>query len=238
MLKFQVALIAILITCVAFVSCDRAQQILEPVTDDTMAADGMMDDIMMDMMMDMTAHRSWAHVMLPAPAPTDAATHPGETGGVHGLGTRTVYINDLGVMTNQEGGVYPAGTVIVKEIMDDANTFVAKIATMVKTDDPMYASHNGWIYKKYGRSAEDAEYVQVRGAGLEDAGNGCHGCHAKADNDSVFVSLSMDADMMADDMMDDGMMDADMMDDGMADDMAADMADEGMADDAGAGDAQ
>ena len=56
MLKFQMVLIAILIACFAFVSCERAQQIMTPVTDDMMAedsmsedmTDGMMDDGMMD----------------------------------------------------------------------------------------------------------------------------------------------------------------------------------------------
>ena len=36
MLKFQMVLIAILIACFAFVSCERAQQIMTPVTDDMM----------------------------------------------------------------------------------------------------------------------------------------------------------------------------------------------------------
>lgn len=79
---------------------------------------------------------------------------------------------------------------------DDSNTFVAKIATMMKSDDPMYAGHNGWIYKKYAGPDETAAYMQVKGSNLEDAANGCHGCHAKAENDAVFVSLSMDTAMM------------------------------------------
>ena len=64
--------------------------------------------------------------------------------------------------------------------MDDTNTFVAKTALMMKTDDPMHAGHNGWIYEKYARPSADAEYMQVKGSNLEDAGNGCHGCHAQA----------------------------------------------------------
>ena len=106
--------------------------------------------------------------------------------------------------------MYPAGTVIVKEIMDDTETFVDKVAVMMKSDDPMYAGHNGWVYAKYARSSADGEYMQVRGSNLEDAGNGCHGCHAQADNDSVFVSLPMDD--MKDDDMDDDMDDMDDMD--------------------------
>ena len=69
MLKFQILLIAVLVACFAFVSCERAQQIMTPVTDDMMDGsdsemmddtmmeddmmdDGMMDDTMMDDMMD------------------------------------------------------------------------------------------------------------------------------------------------------------------------------------------
>ncbi len=214
MLKLQVVFIAILIICVALVSCERVPKMLEPVADDMMAGDGvsmdMQTDMMMDMMkmMDSAMYMSWAHVALPAP-PT-AVTNPGETGGAHGMGTRTVYINDIGAMANKDGTMYPAGTMIIKTIMDDANTFVAKKAVMMKSDDPMYAGHNGWVYKKYVRSSEDAEYMQVKGSNLADAANGCHGCHAQAGtagasgHDSVFVSLSMDTMMDdTDDIADD-----------------------------------
>ena len=50
MLKFQMVLIAILIACFAFVSCERAQQIMTPVTDDMMAEDSMSEDMTDDMM--------------------------------------------------------------------------------------------------------------------------------------------------------------------------------------------
>ena len=223
MLKPQIALIAILIACVAFVSCERTQKMLEPVADDMMTGDDMPTDMMTDMMkmLDPTMYMSWAHVALPAPAPMAEATSPMETGAAHnpahvatGVTTsRTFYINDIGAMANKAGTMYPAGTVIVKEIMDDTETFVDKVAVMMKSDDPMYAGHNGWMYAKYARSSADGEYMQVRGSNLEDAGNGCHGCHAKADNDSVFVSLSID------DMMDDAMMADDGMDDMNGDDV-------------------
>ena len=210
MSKVRIALIAILITSVAFISCERAQKMLDPVVDDMTVADDTMK--MMTDMTDSTMYMSWASVALPVP-PTEV-TNPGESGGVHGMGTRTVYINDTGAMANMDGTMYPAGTVIVKTIMDDANTFVQKKAVMMKSDDPMYAGHNGWMYAKYARSSEDAEYMQVKGSNLEDAAMGCHGCHAKAGtegdsgHDSVFVSLTMD------DMADDKMMKimTDMMD--------------------------
>ena len=76
--------------------------------------------------------------------------------------------------------------------------------------------------------------MQIRGSNLEDAGNGCHGCHIGATNDTSSFALHGrhdEDDGMADDMMDDGMADMadDMMDDGMAD-MADDMMDDGTAD--------
>ena len=200
--KVRVALIAILIAAVAFVSCDRAQKMLEPAAEDMMATDDKPMDMTMEMMkmIDLSMYMSWASVTLPAPAPMAEAASPIETGAAHnpahtntGITTaRTVYINEAGALANQAGTAYPAGTVIIKEIMDDTETFVDKVAVMMKSDDEMYAGHNGWVYKKYARSSEDAEYMQVRGSNLEDAGNGCHGCHAQADSDSVFVSLSMD----------------------------------------------
>ena len=173
MLKLQIALIAILIACVAFVSCDRAQKMLEPVTDDGITGDDKSMDMTMDMMkmMDPSMYMSWASVALPAPTMTveeaAAAMNPGGTGAAHGEGTRTAYINDIGAMANKAGTAYPAGTVIVKTIMDDANTFVQKKAIMTKTDDPMYADHNGWMYVKYARASESDEYMMVGGGSLE-----------------------------------------------------------------------
>ena len=193
MFRLQIALITILaVCCVAFVSCDRGQNALEPVVDDMMTTDdpiGMMD------------YGSWEHVMLPVPTMTveeaAAAMNPGGTGAVHGMGSRTVYFNEAGAMANKDGTMYPAGTMIVKEIMDDTNMFVQKIAKMEKTDDPMYADHDGWMYAKYARASEMDPYMMVGGGSLE-ASTGCYGCHAKAANDSVFVSLmadTMDANM-------------------------------------------
>lgn len=212
MLKFQIALAIILVGCISFLSCSRTQDELDMVTAPDIPTDMTLDLIKMG------AYTSWMHKMLPAPVPMADAMSPAETGAAHnpahattGITTaRTFYINDIGVMANKEGTMYPAGTVIVKEIMDDTNMFVDKVAVMMKSDDAMYAGHNGWVYKKYARASADAEYMQVRGSNLEDAGNGCHGCHAKATNDSVFVALS------------DGMTDDSTTDDGMTDDGTTD----------------
>ena len=197
MLKFRMGLVALLIGCVVFISCDQLQQLLTPPMpeDDVAMPDDMMD-MMMGLPMYISMYTSW----------NTNVTYPGPvgTGGVHGEGARTVYINDVGAMALEDENLtaYPAGTIIVKEIMDDANTFVQKVATMMKTDD---SRHNGWTYKKYGRPDETTDYMQVRGDGLPDAAEGCHACHAAAPMDSVFVDFSME-----DTTTDDGTMPDDM----------------------------
>ena len=102
MLKFQIALATLLICSIAFVSCGRVQDLLEPPADDTPT------EMVMEMM---AAHKSWDHVMLPAPTMTipeaAAAMNPGGTGQAHGVGTRTVYFNEVGAMANRAGAAYP-----------------------------------------------------------------------------------------------------------------------------------
>lgn len=191
MLKFQIGLIALLIGCVALISCDQLVKVLTPAPPEEDMPDDMMpsDDMMVGLPTYISMYTSWAtNVTYPEPV---------GTGGVHGEGARTVYINGVGAMALEDENLtaYPAGTIIVKEIMDDANTFIQKVATMKKTDD---SRHNGWTYKKYARPDENTDYMQVRGDGLPDAAEGCHACHAVAPVDSVFVDFSMD-DAMPDD---------------------------------------
>ena len=238
MQKFQLGLIAMLICCVAFVSCERTQKMMAPAepTADTMPAD--MTD-MMDMMAD---YMSWAKVELPAP-PAEFAD-PKDSGSAHGAGTRTVYINEAGAAAQAAAmETYPVGTMIVKEIMDDTNTFVHRVATMTKTADEMYEAHAGWMYTQSQRESADAELMPQAGDGTEAGSMGCHGCHAKATTDSVFVKLPAemmmemtegddgDTDAAGDtgdmtDGMDAGMTgDADAMTDGMDDGDTGDMTD-------------
>ncbi len=166
MLKFQIIMITILIGCVAFTACERMQTDLNMVMPDS----------------DPDDHTEWDNVVLPAPEMTveeaAAAMNPSGTGQAHGTGIRTVYFNDMAAMANVEGTAYPAGSVIRKETMNDDNTAVVQIVTMMKTDDPMYADHGGWIY-----GTPDA-------LPMADA-QGCDDCHAKAPTGNrVFVSLT------------------------------------------------
>lgn len=254
MLKIQITLIVTLIVCVAFVSCDRAQDMLAPVTDDmtatgdTAATDGMM---MVMKTIDPSVYMSWAHVALDAPtmsvAEAKEAMNPAATGAAHNPGSdvftsRTVYFNETGAMANKAGTTpYPAGTMIIKAIMDETETAVDKVAVMMKSDDPMYAGHNGWMYAKYFLSEDGTPELKAGSHVPGHEGNGCHGCHAKATNDSVFVSLSMDEMMdetMMDDTIEDDMMDDEMegMDDANGGEGHGDM--EGAGDGNGAGDVQ
>lgn len=173
MLKFQITLIAILICCMAFISCSRTQEAL--------------DDVMIDpepeMMLDYTM---WENTML------DGALM--DFGGeAHDLGARTIYFNEAAAMANKEGTDYPVGSMIVKESMDTANTFVSQISTMTKIDSE---DNDGWEYGVTGPPAASAEALMMTTQLPADAGaQNCHFCHVKApDGKSVFVSLIMQDD--------------------------------------------
>ena len=191
MLKFQIVLLAILIACVPFTSCDRVQSIVMP----TEATDGdtMPDPILHEVLV---AYKSWRYAQ-PLPAPPATFTEAQNSGSAHGLGARTVYLTGIdhqffyAVPAAIDAGtpiIYPAGLTLAKEIMDDTNTFAWRVAIMQKTDDPMYADHNGWMYVQYQRDSETDMFVAKAGDGTEKGSMGCHGCHAKAAYDNVFVT--------------------------------------------------
>ena len=199
MLKFQIVLTLMLIACVTFISCDRVSKMVGPAepVDDEMPAEEPMD-VMVDPAMAeaLATYKSWRYGQ-PLPAPPATFTEPKDSGSAHGLGDRTVYINAtdhqfyftvLGAIDAGAPVVFPPGHTLVKEIMDDTNTFVWRVAIMRKTDDAMYTDHNGWMYVQYQRDSETDEFVAAAGDGTERGSMGCHGCHAKAKYDSVFVT--------------------------------------------------
>ena len=118
MLKFQIALIAVLIGCIGFVACERTQDLLEPV---------MMDPEITEMA-GMDAHKSWEHKMIEGPW----LDFKGDV--AHDLGSRTIYFNEAAAMANKAGTAYPVGAMIIKESMDATNTFVSQVSTMMKID--------------------------------------------------------------------------------------------------------
>ncbi len=173
MLKFQITLIAILICCMAFISCSRTQDTLEKVMIDPPSE--MADD-----------YKSWEHTML------DGAIM--DFGGeAHDLGARVIYFNEAAAMANKGGTDYPVGSMIVKESMDTANTFVSQISTMTKIDSE---DNDGWEYGVTGPPAASEEALMMTTQLPADAGaQNCHFCHVKApDGKSVFVSLIMKDD--------------------------------------------
>lgn len=173
MLKFQITLIAILIGCMAFVACERTQQVLEPVVPDP---ESEMPG------MDMEAYKSWENRMLDGP-------WLDFKGDAHDLGARTIYFNEAAAMANKAGTAYPIGSMIVKASMDATNTFVSQISTMTKTDA---TDNGGWVYGVTGMPVATAEELMMPNQlTAEMAAGACVGCHANASNDFVFVPLSM-----------------------------------------------
>ena len=138
MLKFQISLIAILICCMAFMSCDRSQDALEVV-----------------MVKPPAEHLSWMSVTLPVPMGTTA----------HDAGSRTIYFNEAAAMTNMAEGdkMYPVGSMIVKEAMNADNTEITQIVSMTKSDDPEYMDYGGWIYGVGGNNLAVADSVGCDG---------------------------------------------------------------------------
>ena len=175
MLKFQIASLTIFIACVTFTSCERIQKVVVPSepTDADMMPDPMLAEVL-------AAYQSWGYAQ-PLPAPPATFTEAKDSGSAHGLGNRTVYLTGIdhqffyAVPAAIDAGTpvtYPTRLTLAKEIMDDTNTFVWRVAVMQKTDDPMYADHNGWIYVQYQRDSEMDEFVAKAGDGTEKGEHG------------------------------------------------------------------
>ena len=156
----------LLLCCLAFIACDEAQQIMKPVVPPVLSeedARGIRIEI----------------------APTENG-NPG-----HGFGRRSVYINGIGVAALKDDTLkmFPVGTLIIKEVNDNTNTFVQHVAIMKKTNETEYAAHNGWLYTQHTRQTETAKFVAVGGDVPGSTSEGCHACHTQAPKDSVFTQL-------------------------------------------------
>ncbi len=191
MLRLQIGIILMLIACAVFTSCDRVQKIVMPTqsVEEVMPPAPAMDNIL-------KTYKSWQYAQ-PLPAPPATFTEAKDSGSAHGLGDRTVYIDGIdhtffyAIPAAVDAGmpvVFPAGMTLVKEIMDDTNTFVWRVAVMQKTEDVKYTDHNGWQYVQYQRESETDSFLAKAGDETEKGSTGCHGCHAKATHDSVFVT--------------------------------------------------
>ena len=153
----------LLLGCLACLACDEAQQIMRPVLPPELSTPGIRIEI----------------------TPTEAG-NPG-----HGFGTRSVYINGIGVgaLRDETLKAFPIGTLIIKEVNNNTNTFVQHVAIMKKTDDPASTAHNGWLYTQHTRQTETAKFMAVSGDVAGSTSEGCHACHVQAPKDSVFTQL-------------------------------------------------
>ncbi|MDE0013034.1 MAG: cytochrome P460 family protein [Candidatus Poribacteria bacterium] len=109
----------------------------------------------------------------------------------HGFGTRSVYINGIGVAALKDNTLqtFPINTLIIKEVNNNTNTFVQHVAIMKKTDDPAHAPHNGWLYTQHTRERETAKFMAVGGDVPGSTSDPCHACHTQAPKDSIFTQL-------------------------------------------------
>ncbi|MDE0010557.1 MAG: cytochrome P460 family protein [Candidatus Poribacteria bacterium] len=156
-------LILIMLCCVAFIACDEAQLIMKPVVPSELSAAGIRIEI----------------------KPTEQGNP------AHGFGTRSVYINGIGVAALKDDTLktFPIGTLITKEVNNNTNTFVQHVAIMKKTDETEYAAHNGWLYTQHTRQTESEKFVAVGGDVPGSTSDSCHACHTQAPKDSVFTQL-------------------------------------------------
>ena len=111
-------------------------------------------------------YTEWARLATDIP-PRDADPH---------LGTKDVFAS-----LERKGGVFPAGTVIVKHARRPDKNFIGLIATMRKIEgaDP---AHNDWVFVEYTRESPDEPFTELA------SGSVCWSCHMGAEQaDYVWV---------------------------------------------------
>ncbi len=94
------------------------------------------------------------------------------------LGTKQVYASKPA----RPGGVFPNGTIIVKEAARPGKDFVGLVAVMRKKPgaDP---AHNDWVFVEWTREAPDERFSEVASGAV------CWSCHAgAAEHDYVWIS--------------------------------------------------
>ena len=117
---------------------------------------------------------------LPAGLPEDIAGYetwillnsepipPREGGDAH-LGTKMVYSSD----ESNANGVYPDGTIIVKDANRPDKNFIGLVAIMRKAQGSN-PDHNGWTFIEYARNADGEPFSELA------SGSVCTGCHVNA----------------------------------------------------------
>ena len=112
-------------------------------------------------------YRRWTKLNAKPLPPRDSDPH---------LGTKDVYASRA-----PTAGVYPVGTVVVKEAMRPERSFVGLVAAMRKVAgaDP---EHNDWVFVEWTRDAEAERFSELARGAV------CTSCHVgAAEQDYVFT---------------------------------------------------
>lgn len=107
-------------------------------------------------------YASWTKLNRKPVPPRDSDPH---------LGTKEVYASRA-----SKSGIYPHGTIIVKEAVRPGADFVGLIAVMRKQKgaDP---AHNDWVFVEYTREAADDKFAETASGAV------CRSCHMGAASD-------------------------------------------------------
>jgi Cytochrome P460 len=111
-------------------------------------------------------YSEWAKLATDIP-PRDADPH---------LGTKDVFAS-----RERKGGLFPPGTVIVKQARRPGKDFIGLVATMRKVEgaDP---AHNDWVFVEYARESPGERFTELA------SGEVCWTCHMGAEQaDYVWV---------------------------------------------------
>lgn len=114
-------------------------------------------------------YREWAKLNEAPIAPRDSDPH---------LGTKEVYASK----EMRSNGLFPNGTIIVKEATRPGKDFLGLIAIMRKQRgaDP---AHNDWLFVEYTRDSRKDSFAELASGAV------CYGCHVGAEEtDYVFTA--------------------------------------------------
>ena len=114
-------------------------------------------------------YREWIKLNKASIAPRDSDPH---------LGTKEVYASK----EMRSSGLFPNGTIIVKEATRPGKDFLGLIAIMRKQRgaDP---AHNDWLFVEYTRDSRGEAFAEVASGAV------CYGCHVGAEEtDYVFTA--------------------------------------------------
>jgi Cytochrome P460 len=106
-------------------------------------------------------YREWTKLNKASIAPRDSDPH---------LGTKEVYASKQ----MRANGLFPEGTIIVKEATRPGKDFLGLIAIMRKERgaDP---AHNDWLFVEYTRESKSERFSEVASGAV------CYGCHVGAE---------------------------------------------------------